>query len=106
LNPLALEAAAAVATEACEWGFDLIKHDFTNFELLGQWGSQMGASPTQGNWHFNDRTLTNAEIVTAMYRRLRASCGEERRSAKSRKARCAKPLKAAFTGPAVNLWIG
>jgi alpha-galactosidase len=76
--PEALEAAAAVATEACEWGFDLIKHDFTTFELLGQWGSQMGASPTQGNWHFNDRTLTNAEIVTAMYRRLRASCGEER----------------------------
>jgi alpha-galactosidase len=76
--PEALEAAAAVAAEACELGFDLIKHDFTTFELLGQWGSQMGASPTQGNWHFNDRTLTNAEIVTAMYRRLRASCGEER----------------------------
>jgi alpha-galactosidase len=76
--PEALEATAAVATEACEWGFDLIKHDFTTFELLGQWGSQMGASPTQGNWHFNDRTLTNAEIVTTLYRRLRASCGEER----------------------------
>jgi alpha-galactosidase len=76
--PEALDAVAAVATEACEWGFDLIKHDFTTFELLGQWGSQMGASPTQGNWHFNDRTLTNAEIVTALYRRLRASCGEGR----------------------------
>jgi alpha-galactosidase len=76
--PEALEAVAAVATEACGWGFDLIKHDFTTFEMLGQWGSQMGASPTQGNWHFNDRTLTNAEIVTALYRRLRACCGEER----------------------------
>jgi alpha-galactosidase len=76
--PEALDAVAAVATEACEWGFDLIKHDFTTFELLGQWGSQMGASPTQGVWHFNDRALTNAEIVTVLYRRLRASCGEER----------------------------
>jgi alpha-galactosidase len=76
--PDALEAIASVATEACKWGFDLIKHDFTTFELLGQWGSQMGPSPTRGNWHFNDRTLTNAEIVTALYRRLRASCGEER----------------------------
>jgi alpha-galactosidase len=38
----------------------------------------MGASPTRGNWHFNDRTLTNAEIVTLLYRRLRASCGEDR----------------------------
>jgi alpha-galactosidase len=74
----ALEAVAAVATEACAWGFDLIKHDYTTFELLGQWGSQMGASPTQGDWHFNNRTLTNAEIVTVLYRRLRASCGDER----------------------------
>jgi alpha-galactosidase len=76
--PEGLEAAAAVATEACGWGFDLIKHDFTTFELFGQWGSQMGASPTRGNWHFNDRSRTNAEIVAALYARLRAACGEER----------------------------
>jgi alpha-galactosidase len=76
--PEGLEAAAAVATEACGWGYDLIKHDFTTFELFGQWGSQMGASPTRGNWHFNDSSLTNAEIVTALYRRLRAACGEDR----------------------------
>jgi alpha-galactosidase len=76
--PEALEAIAAVATQACAWGFDLIKHDFTTFELLGQWGSQMGASPTQGDWHFNDRTLTNAEIVSLLYRQLRSTCGEER----------------------------
>lgn len=76
--PEALGAAAAVATEACLWGFDLIKHDFTTFELLGQWGSQMGASPARGDWHFSDRTLTNAEIVTMLYRRLRASCGDDR----------------------------
>lgn len=69
---------AAVATQACGWGFDLIKHDYTTFELFGQWGSQMGASPTRGNWHFNNRSLTNAEVVTALYRRLRAACGEER----------------------------
>jgi alpha-galactosidase len=76
--PEALDAIAAVATEACAWGFDLIKHDFTTFELFGQWGSEMGASPTRGSWHFNDRTKTNAEIVTDLYRRLRSSCGEDR----------------------------
>ncbi|HTB97967.1 MAG TPA: hypothetical protein VK716_13225 [Terracidiphilus sp.] len=74
----ALEAVAAVATQACNWGFDLIKHDFTTFELLGQWGSQMGASPTQGNWHFNNRSLTNTEIVILLYKRLRSSCGDDR----------------------------
>jgi alpha-galactosidase len=76
--PEALEAVAAVASQACAWGYDLIKHDFTTFELLGQWGSQMGASPTQGNWRFNDPALTNAEIVTLLYKRLRSSCGEDR----------------------------
>ena len=76
--PEALHAVTSVAAEACEWGFELIKHDFTTWELFGQWGSQMGASPTRGNWHFNDRTLTNAEIVTALYRQLRAACGPDR----------------------------
>ena len=76
--PEALHAVATVASEACAWGFDLIKHDFTTWELFGQWGSQMGASPTRGNWHFNDPSLTNAEIVTVLYRQLRSACGEDR----------------------------
>ena len=76
--PEALHAVASVAAEACDWGFELIKHDFTTWELFGQWGSQMGASPTHGNWHFNDRTHTNAEIVIALYRQLRTTCGEDR----------------------------
>jgi alpha-galactosidase len=76
--PEALHAVASVAAEACEWGFELIKHDFTTWELFGQWGSEMGASPVQGNWHFNNRMLTNAEIVTALYRQLRTACGEDR----------------------------
>lgn len=76
--PEALEAIAAVASEACAWGYELIKHDFTTFELFGQWGSQMGASPSQGDWHFNNRSLTNAEVVTLLYGRLRTSCGEGR----------------------------
>jgi alpha-galactosidase len=76
--PEALNAVASVAAKACDWGFELIKHDFTTWELFGLWGSQMGASPTRGNWHFNDLTVTNAEIVTALYRQLRATCGQDR----------------------------
>lgn len=76
--PEALEAVTVVARQARDWGYDLIKHDFTTWELFGAWGSQMGASPTRGNWHFHDRTCTNAEIVIALYRALRAGCGEDR----------------------------
>jgi alpha-galactosidase len=76
--PEALQAVASVAAEACAWGFRLIKHDFTTWELFAQWGSQMGASPARGNWHFNNRSVTNAEVVTALYRQLRTTCGEDR----------------------------
>ena len=76
--PEGLQAALATVKQACDWGYDFIKHDFTTWEMLGQWGNEMGASPTRPGWHFNDRTQTNAEIVAAFYQGIRSSCGEER----------------------------
>jgi alpha-galactosidase len=60
------------------WGYDLIKHDFTTYELLGQWGNEMGPSPTVDGWGFQDRGKTNAEIVAELYRDIRATVGENR----------------------------
>ena len=71
-------AAMAVVTEARGWGYRLIKHDFTTWELLGQWGFQMGASPTRSGWSFRDRSQTNAEIVAALYRDIRVAAGDDR----------------------------
>jgi alpha-galactosidase len=68
--------ALAVVSQAASWGFELIKHDFTTWELLGQWGFQMGASPTLPGWHFHDRSRTNAEILTELYRGIREAAGE------------------------------
>lgn len=68
----------ATIKQACDWGYDLIKHDFTTWEMLGQWGKDMGASPTLPGWHFNDNTRTNAEIIATFYQNLRDTCGEER----------------------------
>ncbi len=76
--PEARAAALAVVTEARGWGYRLIKHDFTTWELLGQWGFQMGASPTRDGWSFHDRSQTNAEIVAAFYRDLRVAAGDDR----------------------------
>ncbi|HVU18739.1 MAG TPA: hypothetical protein VHD32_17680 [Candidatus Didemnitutus sp.] len=58
------------------WGFELIKHDFSTFDLFGRWGMQMGAEITDGGWNFSDRTLTNAEIILRLYRTLREAAGE------------------------------
>jgi alpha-galactosidase len=76
--PEGLQAAMGAVKQACDWGYDFIKHDFTTWEMLGQWGKDMGASPTLPGWHFGDPTRTNAEIITAFYQNIRDACGEER----------------------------
>jgi alpha-galactosidase len=75
--PEALEKAVAKAREAAAWGYELVKHDFSTYELLGQWGSEMGASPTLPGWNLNDRSLTNAEVITRLYQALRGAVGEK-----------------------------
>jgi len=55
------------------WGFELIKHDFSTYDLLGRWGFEMGVQLTAPNWHFADRSRTNAEILRALYTELRAA---------------------------------
>jgi alpha-galactosidase len=62
---------------AAEWKYDLVKHDFTTFDLLGQWGNEMGASPTLSGWSFHDRSQTNAEIIRNLYADIRRSAGED-----------------------------
>jgi alpha-galactosidase len=57
------------------WGFELIKHDYTSFDLLGRWGSSMGADLTEAGWHFADRSRTTAEIALALYRAIREAAG-------------------------------
>jgi len=57
------------------WGFELVKHDYTSFDLLGRWGPGMGADLTDREWHFTDRTKTTAEVTLALYRTIREAAG-------------------------------
>lgn len=71
LDPTFSEAAARIAEDArriADWGYEMIKHDFTTIDLLGTWANGQGgmASPSHG-WHFHDRSKTNAEIVRELY---------------------------------------
>jgi alpha-galactosidase len=54
-----------------QWGFELIKHDYSSFDLLGRWGFNMGADLTDQGWHFADRSRTTAEVALALYRAIR-----------------------------------
>lgn len=75
--PEAREAALNTMRDAVRWGNDLVKHDFSTYELFGNWGREMGPSITSSGWHFNDRSRTNAEIVLGLYRDLREAAGEQ-----------------------------
>lgn len=75
--PEAREVVLQTMRQAVEWGNDLVKHDYSTYELFGAWGSEMGPTMTTSGWHFNDRSRTNAEIVLDLYRGLRQAAGEQ-----------------------------
>jgi alpha-galactosidase len=58
------------------WGYELIKHDFSTYDIFGRWGLEMGAELTDAGWHFADQTLTNAEIILRLYQTLRSAAGD------------------------------
>jgi len=58
------------------WGYELVKHDFSTYDILGRWGMKMGEELTSEGWHFADRSKTSAEIVLQFYRALRQAVGD------------------------------
>ena len=57
------------------WGYELIKHDFSTYDLLGRWGFTMGAAITDAGWSFADPSRTNAEIIRSLYEAIRQGAG-------------------------------
>jgi alpha-galactosidase len=75
--PEALEAILDAIRLPVSWGYEFLKHDFSTYELFGQWGSEMGPSPTRDGWSFADRSRTNAEILLSFYQALRRTAGDK-----------------------------
>ena len=59
------------------WGFEMVKHDFTTYDMMGRWGFSMKDSITSPNWNFSDRSNTNAEIILNLYQSIRDAAGQE-----------------------------
>jgi alpha-galactosidase len=80
--PDALHLVTETVRTIRSWGFEMLKHDYTTYDMLGQWGFEMaefgkGARPTLPGWSFHDRSRTNAEIILDLYKAIRATAGEE-----------------------------
>ena len=59
------------------WGYELIKHDFSVFDMFEAYGRDMGDRITHvDNWHFYDKTKTNAEICLDFTRLVKETAGD------------------------------
>lgn len=78
LDPSAPAVRDLVATDVARlagWGFELIKHDFSTYDLLGQWGPQFTPTPSGGP-ALADPAATTAEALVAFYRTVREASAD------------------------------
>jgi alpha-galactosidase len=61
-----------------QWSYEMVKVDFTTFDIFGKWGFEMIAEKrmTEAGWTMNDNSKTNAEIVLQLYKTIREAAGE------------------------------
>ncbi|MBV8390545.1 MAG: hypothetical protein JO080_12145 [Mucilaginibacter sp.] len=59
-----------------EWGYKLVKHDYTTYDIMGKWGFQMKDTLTAPGWHFHDNSRTTAEIINHLYHLIREAAGD------------------------------
>jgi alpha-galactosidase len=76
--PESLEHVAKHFHRFAEWGYEMVKHDFSTYDITGRWGFEMGANPTRDGWHFNDRSKTTAEVILDLYAAIRKAAGSMR----------------------------
>ena len=71
-NPEVLEYISDCIKRIVSWGFKLIKYDFVTYDIFLKWGFECTDSLICGNcWHFQDTSLTTAEIIINLYRTIR-----------------------------------
>lgn len=75
--PESKELVLKKLTEIVSWHYELIKHDFSTYDLLGRWGFEMGPRPTLPGWHLYDQTKTNSEVIRELYTAIRHATGND-----------------------------
>ena len=68
--PEALDYVRDITDRIGRWGFRLLKHDFSTFDLMNRWGCEMPYEMAEDGWHFADRSRTSAEIIISLYQAI------------------------------------
>ena len=76
-SPITLDMVKQDVSRIRSWGYKLIKHDFTTYDILGQWGFQMGEDICCGDVVFHDTSKTTAEIINGLYDAIREAAGDD-----------------------------
>lgn len=80
LDPTVAESRHKIAEDIARvraWGYELIKHDYTTFDLFGRWGFQMGTAMTRDGWTFAEGPQrTTAEVIRELYATIRNAAGD------------------------------
>ena len=75
-HPAVLEEVARITHQLTGWGYELIKHDFSTFDIFGDWGFRRERTITSDGWRFYDDTRTSAEITLDFYRAIKEAAGD------------------------------
>jgi alpha-galactosidase len=75
-SPDVLDLVTEDVKRITDWGFELLKHDYSTYDLLGRWGPDMGASPAADGWALANPAVTTAEALVAFYARVREAAGD------------------------------
>lgn len=79
LDPTHPEARQRIRNDTrrlADWGYRLLKHDFSTIDLFGHYGPQLGAVLTKDGWALHDRSITTAEAVRLLYQDIRDAAGD------------------------------
>ncbi|MFJ4828901.1 hypothetical protein ACIP79_03065 [Streptomyces sp. NPDC088747] len=69
-RPEVLEQVTRDLRRFTEWGFDLVKHDFSTYDVFGRFLSHADVDSGAPRWSFADRTRTTAEVLVEFYRTI------------------------------------
>jgi alpha-galactosidase len=73
--PEVLQHVASDIRRITEWGYQLIKHDYSTFDISGLWGARMVNEIANDGWSFRRQDRTTAEIMRDLYRAIREAAG-------------------------------
>lgn len=75
-HPAAKEYVKNLTNDLIQWGYKLIKHDFSSFDITNRWGKEMDAKNTKDGCGLYDRSITTAEAVKDFYKLILENAGD------------------------------